>query len=64
MYKPGPDLYTTDWLSRKIHTEEKDQEITDMNINVSIISTAVNIPVCTSIEDIQTATHEDANCRS
>ena len=36
------------------------QEITGMNINVSAISTAVNMPVSTTIENIQAVTPEDA----
>ena len=43
------------------HTEDSDQEITGMNINVNAISTAVNGPVCTPTRDIQAATHEDAH---
>ena len=31
IYKPGPDLHVTDWLSWNNHTENKDQEITGMN---------------------------------
>ena len=37
MYKPGPDLYMADWLSRNYHVEGRDQEITGMKINVSAI---------------------------
>ena len=43
------------------HAENRDQEITGMNINMHAISTLVNIPVCTSIEDIQVATREVAD---
>ena len=32
-----------------------------MNINENAINAIVNTPVYTSIEDIQVATHEDAN---
>ena len=32
-----------------------------MRVNVNAISTKVNIPVCTSITDIQVATYEDAH---
>ena len=47
IYKPGPDLYIADWLSQYNYTKNRDQEITDMNINVYATSTLVNIPVCT-----------------
>ena len=32
-----------------------------MNINVHDISKSVNIPICTSIEDIQVTSQQDAN---
>ena len=57
---PGSDLYITDWMSINNHTGNKDQKITGMNINVNAISIPVYMPVCTSVEDIQVATHEDA----
>ena len=61
VYKPSPGLYITDWLSRKNHTEDKDQDITGMNINVNDISTTVNMTECTSIQEIQVAMCEDAH---
>ena len=60
MYKPGLDLYNADWLSRSNHAKDGDKEITGMNLNMSAISTSVNVPVSTSIEDIQVAICEDA----
>ena len=60
IYMPCQDLYTADWLSQNNHEGNRDQEITCMNLNVSAISTSVNMPVSTSIEDIQ-VTHEDAH---
>ena len=59
IYKPCLDLYITDWLSRNNHTEDKDQKITGMNTNTNAISPAVNMPVCTSIDDIKVTTHKD-----
>ena len=61
IYKHGPDLYIVYWLSLNNHTENRNQEIIGINLSVHVISTSVNIPVCTSIEDIQTATHKDAD---
>ena len=55
-YKPGPDLYIVDWMSRNKHIENKDQEITGMNINVIVINISVYIPVCRSIEHIYAST--------
>ena len=37
IYKPDPDLYIADWLSKN------NQEITGMNINMHAISTSFNI---------------------
>ena len=38
---------------RNNHTENRDDKITGMNINVHAISASVNIQICTSIEDIK-----------
>ena len=46
--KLHPDLYSTDMLSWNNHMENKDQKIAGMSINVSTISTPVNMPVCMS----------------
>ena len=56
-----PNLYIIEWFSRNNLTEDKDQESTGMNINVNAMSTTVNIPVCTSIEDIQVATCKNSD---
>ena len=45
-------------LSRNSNTDDSDQEITGMNINMNAISTAVNMPVCIFIKDIQASTEE------
>ena len=60
-YKPDLDLYIAHWLSWNNHTENRDQEIPGRGINVNAISTSVNMPLCTSIEDIQAATQEGTN---
>ena len=61
LYKPGPDLYMMDWLCQNNHTESSDQESTGININVSVVSKAINIPVCTSLQEIQVTTQEDTH---
>ena len=61
IYTPGPDLHISGWLSGNNLTENKDQEMTGINVNVNVISTSVIIPVCTSIGDIQVATQEDTH---
>ena len=49
LYKPCPQLYIVDWLSQNNHTENRDQEITGMNVNMHTISNAADIPIYTSI---------------
>ena len=51
IYKPGLDLFIADWMSWSNHTENKEQEIAGMSINISAISTIVNMPACMSVED-------------
>ena len=59
IYKPGPDLFIVDWLSRHNHTENKDEEIPGMDIKVDAIQTATDIPECMSIPQLQQATAQD-----
>ena len=49
-YKPGPDLFITDWLSRQNHTENKDAEMPGMQLNIDAIQTTTNIPNCITIQ--------------
>ena len=60
IYKPGPNTYIINKLSSYNHEEKRDQETAGMRVNVNAIRTSVNIPVCTSIQEIQAPTHEDA----
>ena len=60
---PHPDLYIVDLLSQYNHMENKDQEITGMNIHVHATRTAVDIPIYTSIEDIKDSNQLDADLR-
>ena len=59
IYKPGPDLFITDWLLSHNHTENKDAEIPGMDIKVGTIQTATNIPECMSIPQLQQATAQE-----
>ena len=61
LYKPDPELYIGDWVFHNKQAENRDQEITGVNINIHTISTTVDIPICMFIEDIRTATNEDAD---
>ena len=51
------DPYISYWLYHDNHTENEGQEIPGMSIYLCTISTCMNLLVCTSIEDIQAATH-------
>ena len=53
------DRSTADWLSHHNCTEGKDQEMGGMNINMHTFSMAINVPVCTSVEDIRNAMSTD-----
>ena len=59
LYKPGPDLFIADWLSKHNHTENRDPEIPGRDIKVDAIQTATNIPECMSIPQLQQATTQD-----
>ena len=61
IYKPGLGLCNVDWLFHNNHTENREQEIAEIRVNVNAISTPVNIPNGTSIVDIEAATCEDAH---
>ena len=55
IYKPGPDLFIADWLSRHNHTENTDAEIWGMDVKVDVIQTATNILECLSMPQLQQA---------
>ena len=61
LYKPGPDLYIACWLSNHNLSENKDQEIAGLNINIHTLSMEIDVPVCTSVEDIRNvmSTHSE-----
>ena len=53
LYKPGPEIFIADWLSRNNHIEGKDRPIKIINIQGDAIQTSVDMPECISIEEIQ-----------
>ena len=57
--KPGQNLFIADLLSRQNHKENKDTEISGMQLNIIAIQTNMNIPDCIAIHEIQQATTED-----
>ena len=60
LYKPSANLYIADWLSQHNHTENRDQDIAGVNINIHTVSTVVDVPVCMLIEDLRAAMRKDA----
>ena len=40
IYKPAPDLFIADWLSRQNHKKDEDEEIAGMQVNVNNVETA------------------------
>ena len=59
IYKPGPDIFIADWLSRHNHTEGKDQPINGMEVWVDIIQTVTDMPECLSVMELQQASSQD-----
>ena len=49
IYKPGPEIFIADWLSRHNHTEGKDKPIKGMDVWVDAIQTAMDMPECISM---------------
>ena len=55
IYKPGPEIFTADWLSRHNHMEGKDKPIKGMDIQVDTIQAIMEMPECISVVEIQQA---------
>ena len=55
IYKPGPEIFIVDWLSRHNHTEGKDKPIKGMEIWVDVIQAVTDMPECVSMAEIQQA---------
>ena len=52
MYKPGPDIFIADWLSRHNHVEGKDKPMEDMGIQVDAIQCTTDMPECVSMVEL------------
>ena len=59
IYKPGPEIFIADWLLRHNHAEGKEKPIKGMDIWVDTIQTAMDIPECISMAEIQQALSQD-----
>ena len=61
IYKPGPEIFIADWLSRINHMEGKDKPIKDMDIQVDAIQSSIDMMECVSMEEIQQASSQDGH---
>ena len=59
IYKPGPEIFIADWLSRHNHTEGKNKPIKDIDIWVDAIQTTTDILECILMPEIQQASSQD-----
>ena len=59
VYKPSPEIFIADWLSRNNNVEGKDKPIKDMDIQVDSIQKSIDMPKCISMEEIQQASSQD-----
>ena len=59
IYKPGPEIFIADWLSRQNHIEGNDKPTKGMDIQVDTIQTATDMPECVSVAEIHQASSLD-----
>ena len=59
IYKPGPNIFTADWLLKHNHIEGKDKPIKGMDIRVDTIQSKTDMPECMSMAEIQQASSQD-----
>ena len=59
MYKPGPDIFIADWLSRHNHIEGKNKPMEDMDTQVDALQSTTDMPECVSMAEIQQALAQD-----
>ena len=56
IYRPGPQLYRANWLSRHNHTECEDKEITGINMNINAIKMYTDTTECMMAKEIRHTT--------
>ena len=59
IYKPGLSQSIADWLSRQNYNENKDKEITGMQISLNALQSTTIIPKCMTMQGLQEATSQD-----
>ena len=56
LYKPEPQQFTEDWLSRQNHEKTRDDKIPSMCITINAIESCKDILDYVTAEEIRTAT--------
>ena len=59
IYKPGPDLFIVDRLSRQNHSKDKDAEILEMQLSINVIQPTTNMPECMTMHELQQVMSQD-----
>ena len=59
IYKPGPEIFIADWLSRHDHIEGKDKPIKGMDTQVDAIQSVTDMLECGSTAEIQASSQDD-----
>ena len=59
IYKPGPEIFIAEWLSRNNHVEGKDKPIKDIDVHLDVIQSSADMPECISMAEIQQASSQD-----
>ena len=59
IYKPGPDLFIVDWLTRQNHGENKDKKMLIMWLSINAIHSTTSISGCIIMHEIHEATSQD-----
>ena len=59
LYNPGSQLFIADWISKDSHSENKDEKILGMRLNINGIDMCTDIPKSMMAEEIRCAPIED-----
>ena len=59
LYKPGLQLFTADWLSMHNHKTNREEEMPDICITISITESCIEIPDSMTAEEIRAITLDD-----
>ena len=57
-YKPGPQIFIADWLSRNNHEMNWDKKVPSVHITINAIESCTDIPSCMTAEETRKVTLE------